>query len=110
MTDKNQTSGRDSWLVDNSITVTLPTGLSSKEIAVKLAQTREHLEELKKSYRGTRKGSEKEAAIFHEIIRAAKVIEMFKDRLIVDGIRFIIDEKDIEHPEAARKRLWWSWW
>jgi hypothetical protein len=108
MTDKIQNSGRDSWLVDNSITVTLPAGLPSKEIATKMTEARWRLEDLKRAYKAARKGSDKAFAIFHEIVRTAKVIEMFKDRLVVDGVRFTIDEKDIEHPEAARKRL--SWW
>jgi hypothetical protein len=109
MADKiQQTSNGDSWLVDNSITVTLPSGLSPQQIAVKLREARWRLEELKQYYKNWKKYPVEKSAYFREIVRVAKVIELYKDQLVVEGIRFTVEPRDTEHPEAALKRL--SWW
>lgn len=110
MKSTTQNSGRDSWIYDNSINVNLPTGLSSREIAERLIQSRVRLEELKKQYAQTVKDSDNQVSLFREIIRVAKAIDLMKDQLVIDGFHFAIDNRDIEHPEAARKRLnWWYW-
>lgn len=102
---KSQASGRDSWYYDNSVSVNLPSGLSDNELRKKLKQSRKTLEELKTKYCRLSKKSQKREAYFHEIVRIVNVISALKDNIALDGEKYDIDEKDIEPPELACKRL-----
>lgn len=109
MTDKptnnDQKSGRDSWLFDNRINISLPTELTTKELHERLVSSRVILEERKQEYAKTSKKTDSEMAHYIEVLRAAKVVEAIKDRLALKSEKFNVDEKDIEHPNKARDRI-----
>jgi hypothetical protein len=103
--NQNSHNGNNIAVDAREFNFTIPPGLSAKELLKKLTDTRSQLEELKSNYKHS--WSEKKKIILHhEILRVANAVSTIKNQLVLDGVRFKHDIKDIETPEAAAKRFW----